>query len=131
MKSLQELCQRRSERVQPKGFCNTFTRVTKGPQRISLPPRAQDAMARSHHTHASGPVSREALLSTLPHQKRGHGDPVGSMTKQSFASDKYKKSLKMHKQNFQGWWRQAANSATFSVYLVTLLVTLEIPSVRI
>lgn len=62
-------------------------------------------MAGLHHTHTSGPVSREALLSTLPHHKLGLGDPVGSITKQSFASNKYKKSLKMHKQNFQGWWR--------------------------
>lgn len=67
MKSLQELCQRRSESVQPKGFCNTLTRVTKGPLRISLPPRVQEAMAGSHHTGAPGPVSRRKKRGTVVH----------------------------------------------------------------
>lgn len=87
----------RKKRVQPKGFCSTFTTVTKGPLGISLPSWVQEATAGL----ASQPCPRlcpeeggEALLPTLPHQKPRLGDPVEGMTKQSFVSDTYKNSLK-------------------------------------
>lgn len=98
----------RKKRVQPKGFCSTFTRVTKGPLGISLPSWVQEATAglASHPCPRLCPEEgREALLPTLPHQKPRLGDPVEGRDKTIICVRHIQEFFKekKHKQNCQGW----------------------------
>lgn len=131
----------RKKRVQPKGFCSAFTKVIKSLLRITLLPQVQEATSGSASPLPQTLVSRErkALKPALPPQKPRLGSPVEGMTKQLFALDTYKDSLReMHEHCCQSWQNQAVNSAvrlTAPVRLpwyswVTLLVTLTVLSVR-
>lgn len=96
----------REKRVQPKGFCCAFTWVVKCPLRITLLPQVQEATAGSASPLPQTLVSRGTKrgTETCSAQKPRLGGPIEGVTKQLFALDTYKDSLKeMHEQNCQGW----------------------------